>query len=100
MNLNLIFFLIIFLFLISIFGLFLSRKNFLLILICIEMMLLSITLGFLIFSIQVDDLLGQLNIIFILSIGGAESSIGLAIVVIFYRLHAEINIDNINLIKA
>jgi len=96
-----IFFLIlsIILFLISIWGIFLTRKNIIVILISIELMLLSINLNFIIFSILLDDLIGQLYALIILTIAAAESAIGLAILVVYHRLRGNINIDSINMIK-
>ena len=80
MNLSLI------LFIIGILGFVLNRKNIILMLISIEIMLLSITVLILIGSLVFDDILGQTFAIFIISIAGAESAIGLGILVAFYRL--------------
>lgn len=93
-------FLIGFLFLLSLSGIFLTRKNFIIVLMCIELMLLSINFSFILFSIHLDDLIGQLFSLFILTVAAAESSIGLAILVIYYRIRGIISIDLINLIKA
>lgn len=87
MNLSLI------LFLIGILGFVLNRKNIILMLISIEIMLLSITFLILINSFIFDDILGQVFAIYIISIAGAESAIGLAILVAFYRLRGNITID-------
>jgi len=87
MNLSLI------LFLIGILGFVLNRKNIILMLISIEIMLLSITFLILINSFIFDDILGQVFAIYIISIAGAESAIGLAILVAFYRLRGSITID-------
>jgi NADH-ubiquinone oxidoreductase chain 4L len=81
------------LFLIGILGFVLNRKNIILMLISIEIMLLSITFLILINSLNIDDILGQLYAIYIIVIAGAESAIGLAILVAFYRLRGSITIE-------
>jgi NADH-ubiquinone oxidoreductase chain 4L len=81
------------LFLIGILGFVLNRKNIILMLISIEIMLLSITLLILISSLSFDDILGQTFSIYIIAIAGAESAIGLGILVAFYRLRGSIAIE-------
>ena len=81
------------LFLIGTLGFVLNKKNIILMLISIEMMLLSITFLILISSISYDDILGQTFSIYIISIAGAESAIGLGILVAFYRLRGTIAIE-------
>jgi len=81
------------LFLIGVIGFVLNRKNIILMLISIEIMLLSITLLILIGSLNYDDILGQTFSIFIIAIAGAESAIGLAIIVAFYRLRGNISVS-------
>lgn len=85
MNLSLI------LFLIGILGFVLNRKNIILMLISIEIMLLAITLLILISSLSFDDILGQTYAIYVIAIAGAESAIGLGILVAFYRFYSNIN---------
>lgn len=75
------------LFLIGILGFVLNRKNIILMLISIEIMLLSITFMILVSSLSFDDILGQTYAIYIITIAGAESAIGLGILVAFYRLN-------------
>ena len=87
MNLSLI------LFLIGILGFVLNRKNIILMLISIEIMLLAITFLILISSLHFDDILGQIYAIYIIAIAGAESAIGLGILVAFYRLRGSIAIE-------
>lgn len=87
MNLSLL------LFLIGILGFVLNRKNIILMLISIEIMLLSITFLILIFSLSFDDIMGQMYAVYIISIAGAESAIGLAILVSYYRLRGSIAIE-------
>jgi NADH-ubiquinone oxidoreductase chain 4L len=81
------------LFLIGILGFVLNRKNIILMLISIEIMLLSITFLILLSSISYDDILGQTFSVYIIAIAGAESAIGLGILVAFYRLRGSIAID-------
>jgi NADH-ubiquinone oxidoreductase chain 4L len=84
MNLSLI------LFLIGILGFVLNRKNIILMLISIEIMLLAITFLILVSSLSFDDILGQTYAIYIIAIAGAESAIGLGILVAFYRLNSSL----------
>ena len=87
MNLTLV------LFLIGILGFVFNRKNIILMLISIEIMLLSITFLILVSSINLDDIIGQTYAIYIIVVAGAESAIGLAILVAFYRLRGSIAIE-------
>ena len=73
------------LFLLGLWGIFLNRKNIIVMLMSIELMLLAVNCNFLIFSMYLDDVLGQLFSLFILTVAAAESSIGLALLVIYYR---------------
>ena len=84
------FLLILSLFIIGLWGIFVTRKNFIIILMSIEMMLLAINL---------NDLLGQVFALFVLTVAAAESAIGLAILVVYYRLRGIISIDFISSIK-
>jgi NADH-quinone oxidoreductase subunit K len=88
------------LFFIGLFGIFINRKNVLTIIICIELILLSINFNLLISAYYLDDILGQIMVIIILTVAAAETSIGLAIFIIYYRLRGTISIKLINLIKA
>jgi len=81
------------LFLIGILGFVLNRRNIILMLISIEIMLLAITFLILISSVGLDDILGQVYAIYIIAIAGAESAIGLAILVAYYRLRGNITIE-------
>jgi NADH-quinone oxidoreductase subunit K len=87
------------LFLIGVLGLVLNKKNILITLMSIELMLLAINLNFVIFSIYLDDIIGYIFVIFILTIAAAESAIGLAILTVYYRLNNTIRIDKIKNIK-
>lgn len=87
------------LFLIGLSGIFLNRKNIIILLMSIELMLLAINFNFIIFSVFLDDILGQLFALLILTVAAAESAIGLAILIIYYRIRGAIAIELINLIK-
>jgi len=80
-------------------GIFLNRKNVLLVLMSVELMLLSINFNFLITASYIDDRFGQIFAIFVLTVAAAESSIGLAILVAYYRLQGTIALEQINHIK-
>lgn len=82
------------LFLIGILGFVLNRKNIIMMLISIEIMLLAITYLILVSSFSFDDILGQIYSIYIITIAGAESAIGLGILVAFYRLRGNISIKH------
>jgi NADH-ubiquinone oxidoreductase chain 4L len=88
------------LFLIGLIGFILNRKNVILMLVSIEIMLLSITLIILINSISFDDNIGQLMALFIIALAGAESAIGLSILVVYYKLTGAISLtSNVNSTK-
>ena len=82
-------------FFIGLFGIVLNRKNILNIIMSIELLLLSVNLNFAIFSIYLDDIIGQIFVVFILTIAAAESAIGLAIITVFYRLKNSIEMEPI-----
>jgi NADH-quinone oxidoreductase subunit K len=75
------------LFIIGITGLFLSRKNIILIIMCLELMLLASNLNYLFFSLYLDDIVGQVFSLLILSVGASESALGLALVISYYRTY-------------
>ena len=93
------FFLAFFLFVIGIFGIIMNRQNLILILLSIELMLLSINLNFLFFTVQLDDLMGEVFSLFILTVAAAESAIGIAIIIVFFRLRGTLAINQINLLS-
>ena len=78
----------------------LNRKNILITIMSIELMLLAVNLNFVLFSIYLDDIVGQVFVLFILTIAATESAIGLAILVVYYRLKNTIRIDKIKNIKS
>lgn len=100
LNLSYILNIIITLFLIGILGLVLNRKNILITLMSIELILLAVNLNFVIFSIYLDDVTGYVFVLFILTIAAAESAIGLAILTVYYRLKNTIRIDKIKNVKS
>jgi len=87
------------LFFIGLFGIVINRKNILVILMSIELMLLAINLNFVIFSNSIDDIIGQLFALLVLTVAAAESAIGLAILVIYYRLRGNIFIEQSHLMR-
>jgi NADH-quinone oxidoreductase subunit K len=87
------------LFLLGIWGIFLNRKNIIVMLMSIELMLLAVNLNFLMFSVYIDDLTGQLFALLILTVAAAESAIGLALLVIYFRIRGTIAVEFINLLK-
>lgn len=80
-------------------GIVFNRRSILIILMCIELMLLSLNLNFIIFSIYFDDLFGQLFSLFILTVAASESAVGLAIIIIYYRVRGNISIVQNFLLK-
>lgn len=78
------------LFIISIIGIILNRRNILVLLMSIEVVLLSLNLNFIIISVYLDDFTGQLLSFFILTVAAAESAVGLAVIIIYYRLRGGI----------
>jgi NADH:ubiquinone oxidoreductase subunit K len=88
-----------FIFTLSIFGLLVSRNNLITILVCLELMLLSINFNFVILTYQFDDIFGQVLYFFLLALAGSEAAIGLSILIIFYRLRGLISINYLNYIK-
>ena len=84
------------LFAISVIGIFLNRKNVIILLMCIELMLLAVNLNFIAFSHYLNDIAGQVFVFFILTVAAAESAIGLAILVVLFRNLHTINVDDLN----
>ena len=87
------------LFSISIAGIFLNRKNLIVLLMAVELMLLAVNMNFIAFSHALGDLNGQVFVFFILTVAAAESAIGLAILVILFRNLKSINVENIATLK-
>ena len=87
------------LFTIGIFGIFLNRKNVIVILMSVELMLLAVNINFVAFSSFLGDLTGQMFALFVLTVAAAEAAIGLAIVVVYYRNRGSIAVEDVNLMK-
>jgi NADH-quinone oxidoreductase subunit K len=87
------------LFTLGVFGIFLNRKNIIIILMSVELILLAVNLNFVAFSAQLNDLAGQVFALLILTVAAAEAAIGLAILVIFYRNRGSIAVEDVNMMK-
>ena len=87
------------LFAISVVGIFLNRKNVIVLLMAIELMLLAVNLNFIAFSRYLDDPAGQVFVFFILTVAAAESAIGLAILVVLFRNLSTINVEDLDSLK-
>jgi NADH-quinone oxidoreductase subunit K len=86
-------------FALSVIGIFLNRKNLIVLLMAIELMLLAVNMNFVAFSHYLGDLNGQIFVFFILTVAAAESAIGLAILVQLFRNKSSINVDELNTLK-
>ena len=87
------------LFAIAVVGIFLNRKNLIVLLMAIELMLLAVNMNFVAFSYYLNDMHGQIFVFFILTVAAAESAIGLAILVLLFRNKSSIDVDQINTLK-
>ena len=87
------------LFAISVVGIFLNRKNVIILLMAIELMLLAVNLNFIAFSHYLGDIAGQVFVLFILTVAAAESAIGLAILVVLFRNLQTINVEDLDSLK-
>ena len=87
------------LFVIGIFGIFLNRKNVIILLMSIELMLLAVNINLVAFSAYLQDLTGQVFTMFVLTVAAAEAAIGLAILVCFFRNRGTIDVEDINVMK-
>jgi NADH-quinone oxidoreductase subunit K len=87
------------LFAISVAGIFINRKNVILLLMCIELLLLAVNFNFIAFSRFLGDATGQVFVFFILTVAAAESAIGLAILVVLFRTKRSINVDAMNVMR-
>jgi len=87
------------LFALSVIGIFLNRKNLIVLLMTIELMLLAVNLNFVAFSHYLNDMTGQVFVFFILTVAAAESAIGLAILVVLFRNRSTINVDELDTLK-
>ena len=87
------------LFAISVAGMFINRKNLILLLMCVELLLLAVNFNFVAFSRHLDDINGQIFVFFVLTVAAAESAIGLAILVVLFRERRSINVDDLSTLK-
>lgn len=87
------------LFAIAVAGIFINRKNMVLLLMCIELMLLAVNINFIAFSRFTGDITGQVFVFFILTVAAAEAAVGLAILVVLFRNRRSINVEEINRLK-
>ncbi|MSQ64782.1 MAG: NADH-quinone oxidoreductase subunit NuoK [Limnohabitans sp.] len=87
------------LFSLSVMGIFLNRKNLIVLLMAIELMLLAVNTNFIAFSHYLGDMQGQIFVFFILTVAAAESAIGLAILVLLFRNRESVNVDELNSLK-
>lgn len=84
---------------ISVAGIFINRKNIIVLLMCIELMLLAVNMNFVAFSFFLDDIAGQVFVFFILTVAAAEAAIGLAILVVLFRSRQTINVADLDALK-
>jgi NADH-quinone oxidoreductase subunit K len=87
------------LFALSVVGIFLNRKNLIVLLMAIELMLLAVNLNFVAFSHYLGDMHGQVFVFYILTVAAAESAIGLAILMLLFRVKSSINVDELHTLK-
>ncbi len=87
------------LFTLGIFGIFVNRKNVIIVLLSIELMLLAVNINFVAFSAHLGDLVGQVFALFVLTVAAAEVAIGLAILVVYFRNRGSIEVEDVNLMK-
>lgn len=87
------------LFTLGVFGIFINRKNLIVILMSVELILLAVNLNFVAFSAELSDLQGQVFALLVLTVAAAEAAIGLAILVIFYRNRGTIAVEDVNTMK-
>ena len=86
-------------FTIGVFGVFLNRKNVIIILMSIELILLAVNINFVAFSAYMGDIVGQIFTMFVLTVAAAEAAIGLAILVVYFRNRGNIQVDEINMMR-
>ena len=83
----------------SVAGMYLNRRNVIILLMCIELMLLAVNINFVAFSAYLDDLAGQVFVFFILTVAAAEAAIGLAILVVLFRNRKSIDVDSLDSLR-
>jgi len=80
-------------------GVFINRKNVIILLMCIELMLLAVNINFIAFSHYLGDTAGQVFVFFVMTVAAAEAAVGLAIIISIFRHYETVNVDNFNLLK-
>ena len=85
-------------FFLGIFGIILNKRSIILVLLCIELILLAVNLNFIFFSVYLNDFLGQIFALYVLTVAAAESAIGLAILVLYFSVHNNLNTDSLRLL--
>jgi NADH-quinone oxidoreductase subunit K len=88
------------LFIIGLVGFLANRKNILLLLLALEIMLLAVNINFVVFSVFLDDLLGQIFTLIVLTVAAAESALGLAILIVYYRVRGGIALDTVQTLRS
>jgi NADH-quinone oxidoreductase subunit K len=88
------------LFFIGLVGFLVNRKNILLLLLALEIMLLAVNINFVVFSVFLDDLLGQVFTLIVLTVAAAESALGLAILIVYYRVRGGIALDTVQTLRS
>jgi NADH-quinone oxidoreductase subunit K len=88
------------LFTIGLVGFLVNRKNILLLLLALEIMLLAVNINFVVFSVFLDDLLGQIFTLIVLTVAAAESALGLAILIVYYRVRGGIALDTVQTLRS
>jgi NADH:ubiquinone oxidoreductase subunit K len=89
----------VFVFFVGLTGIFFNRKNVILVLVSVELMLLAVNFMFLISSVYLDDRIGQIFALLVLTVAAAESSIGLGILVVYYRIRGTVTVEFVNLLQ-
>ncbi|MDF3062912.1 MAG: nuoK [Microvirga sp.] len=87
------------LFTLGVFGIFLNRKNVIVILMSIELILLAVNINFVAFSTHLNDIAGQVFALLVLTVAAAEAAIGLAVLVVFYRNRGSIAVEDVNMMR-
>ncbi len=87
------------LFTLGVFGIFVNRKNIIVIMMSVELMLLAVNINLVAFSVELGDLVGQVFAMFVLTVAAAEAAIGLAILVVYFRNRGSIAVEDVNMMK-
>ena len=86
-------------FTIGVFGIFVNRKNVIILLMCVELLLLAVNINLVAFSSYLNDLAGQVFAMFVLTVAAAEAAVGLAILVVYFRNRGDISVEGVNMMK-